>query len=369
MKKLFFVAVAASVAFAACVKNEPAVQENKQAISFAAPVVGTATKATTEISNNFPTDVDFAVWAHYYAGGTYSGFASGDEYMQDVVVEWDGEYDGWAPQYTYYWPKNGSLTFSAYSPASATATIGETGICFEGYEVSTTASNQVDLLFSERAYNKTAIDDDEAKDGTTSSDPAVTEDPYAGVHLSFNHAMSSILFSVYGADRQGHEIVLKKIELTNICSKGDFNQGLEDSTGATTDSDADLWTNEENEVTYTISLNKSLEEGYPYFPCIDDYIKEEPYLPAAENGKTPTDWLLLPQEIADDAQLIITYTLKSPDSEALEQVIPVTLKTQTVSEWKWGYRYHYVITITLDKIFFEPYVAPWVDGTSSTLYF
>ena len=373
MKKLFFMAVAASVAFAACVKNEPVLQENQKAISFAAPVVGTATKATTEISNNFPEDVKFAVWAHYFDdavdGGVYTEFSAGQVYMDDVTVGFDGEYDGWASVSYYYWPKNGSLTFSAYSPAGVDATLGASGICFDDYVVSTTAADQVDLLFSERAYDKTAIDDNEQENGTTSPDPTFTADLYRGVHLTFNHALSSVLFSVYVGDFPGHKIVLKKIELTNIYSKGDFNQGLTDANGKTTTANADLWTNEADEKTYTITVNQELEVGIPYWPCLDEITNTAPQ---ASNGKRATDWLLLPQEIAEDAQMIVTYTLQSPDSEPLEQVIPVKLSDPSnqlnVDEWKWGHRYHYNIVINLDEIYFEPYVVDWDNGTGSDYY-
>ena len=55
MKKLFFFAAIASVAFASCVKNDPAPSVTEQhEITFAAPVVSPATKASV-----------------YYEGTTY----------------------------------------------------------------------------------------------------------------------------------------------------------------------------------------------------------------------------------------------------------------------------------------------------------
>ena len=372
MKKLFFLAATACVALASCVKNEPADSVNEQQlISFASPVVGLHTKAATEIWNNFPTTVGFSVWAHYYAGGAYTNFASGQVYMNKVETTYDEDADGgicgWLPSPSYYWPKNGSLTFIAYSPSSVAdyASVGASGIQFTNYVVTNTSVNQVDLLFSERAYDKTAVDDAEHGDDPTNADPTVTDDIYTGVHLSFKHALSSILFSVKLKEEYDENtvITLKSIALTNINSVGTFNQGLADTPAAATNLSADLWTSEKTPITYTVTANKPLDTT-PYYTC-----NASDTAPTVADGERATDWILLPQEIKSDAKMVVTYTIKSKDSVALDQVVELPLATTNVAEWKWGKRYIYNIIIGLDTIYFEPYVANWTDGTAQDFTF
>ena len=128
MKKLFFIAVMACVAFASCTKNEPApsAKEN-QAITFAAPVVSNLTKASVYYSETtFPITQNFDVFAYYHEGD-FAG--DGVEYMKDVTVSYDSNLrtaddvgtGAWSAE-GYYWPKNGKLTFDAYAPSSITMT-------------------------------------------------------------------------------------------------------------------------------------------------------------------------------------------------------------------------------------------------------
>ncbi len=370
MKKFFFLTVVAGVALAGCVKNEPAPFESEQQITFAAPVVGLNTKAVNEVWNNYPTDAayDFAVWGYYYAGGTYTTFGGGQLYMNNVTVSYDGNLSGWAPATSYYWPKNGSLTFIAYSPASVQATeevtVTKDGIQINGYNVDTDAANQVDLLFSERAYDKKSVDDDIAGSGETDEDPSVTDDRYAGVHLSFKHALSSILFSARTKETyDGTTITLKEISLLNIKSKGTFNQNLKDANGETTAADAELWAGQSEYKNYVISgLDQDLDAN-AYYPSTKGTGS-----PAVADGLRKSDFILLPQEFDEQnynfiPSIQVKYTIKSPDSAPIDQVQEVPLKHLTGGEWKWGHRYIYNIIIALDKIYFEPYVTPWTDAS------
>ena len=359
MKKFFFIAAIASAALVSCTKNE-VTPVAEQEITFQAPVLYPTTKATDEVVNNYPTSNDFAVWAHYVADAEYTNFAEGQLYMNEKVVKYDGTSSWKTDGDQYYWPKNGSLTFIAYAPSSvaANAAVGASGITFSDYVVSNDATEQVDLLFSERAYNKTSVDDETIKpDVPTSPNAGGIHDPYTGVHISFKHALSSILFTARLSEAYtGTKITLKRIELTNVKSYGNFNQGLADNGTATTTADADLWTGENNAITYTVAADELLNTE-KYYTCNDTRVA-----PVAADGKRTTDLILLPQVIADDAKMVITYTIQSPDSIALEQVLDIPLKN-VVTEWKWGYRYIYNIIIGLDTIYFEPYVAPWTDYT------
>lgn len=367
MKKYFFLTVVAGVALAGCVKNDPAPFESEQQITFAAPVVGLNTKAVNEVWNNYPTDAayDFAVWGYYYAGDTYTTFADGQLYMNNVTVSYDGNLSGWAPATSYYWPKNGSLTFIAYSPATVKATaevtVDKAGIHIKKYTVDADAAKQVDLLFSERAYNKKSVDDDIAGSGETDEDPSVTDDRYAGVHLSFKHALSSILFTARTKDTYtGTTITLKEISLLNIKSGGRFDQTLKDANGETTAANAEVWSGQSEPKNYVISGLDQILDANAYYPSTNGTGS-----PAVADGLRKSDFILLPQKFeiyAPIPMIQVKYTIESPDSAPIDQVQEVPLRTLT-DEWKWGYRYIYNLIIALDKIYFEPYVTPWTDAS------
>lgn len=378
MKKFFFLAALAGVALVGCTKNEPAVNEEQQLITFASPVVSLNTKSATEVWNNYPTaeKYNFAVWAKYfvdgsydnndYTTGTYTNWAAGQTYMDEVVVKYGN--NTWAPAQNYYWPKNGSLTFIAYSPASIAEITSVTGngIQIKDHSVSTNPVDQLDILFSERAYNKQQVDDDTVTEGTTTgSMPENANDPYTGVHLSFKHALSSILFNIKTDNdytTAGTTITLTKIEVHQAVSKGSFNQNLADKNGATTtdaDATAPAWTFDATPVRadYVVDNTADIElSTTAYYPAGIDNETD------ATNGLRATDLILLPQNLAG-VTLRVEYTIKNSDAESQElaQIAELPLGTTAVAEWEMGKRYIYNITIGLDTIYFEPYVQDWVD--------
>ena len=367
MKRFFFIAAIAGAALVSCTKNEVAPSVNEQQeISFAAPVISPSTKVT-EVADNYSTDLTFSVWAHYYDqttdGAVYTNFAGGEVYMDNVEVTYDSDIKGWKNASTnYYWPKNGSLTFIAYSPAGVNAGVDANGIKFDNYAVGAPA-NQVDLLFSERAYDKTSVDRATAAAA-----------PYAGVQINFKHALSSILFRVKAHEEYpGTTLTVKKIEVLNAYSTGDFTQGLADQNGATTDAAA--WNGHEAETPYIAYEDETgivlSHEDVVYVHNSD--------VDAAANT---TDLILLPQDLyhenneaddTDDTEITIkvTYTLQNTDMTApIEQVAEVSLVTgnaggyftdgtDSISAWEMGKKYTYTIEVGLNEIYFDPRVEAW----------
>ena len=381
MKKFFIFAAAASVALVSCVKNEGPVASVEQGpeISFEAPILSPNVKSALELCNDFPTDVKIGVWGYYYVNGTnselpanYAGFAAGTLYMGSAqgglpVQYYDGTVDGtgsavqtWKHATNkYYWPKNGSLTFTAYAPYNAkNAALANTtasGVTFTEYQVPTTPSEQEDLLYSERVYNKKAIDADPGLNGT-----------YEGVSLVFKHALSSIQFKVKAAaDYSTTTLIVKKIELLNVASEASFDQNLADADLAT--STAGVWTGFADKTNYTVDLPSV--DGITLSSTNVLYARNgQVDAPAAASGRQSTDFILIPQVLDDDRvngnniKLRVTFTLKNDQMAApIQQVITKDLITDTVTEWKEGCRYLYTISVDLDEIYFEPSVTNWVD--------
>ena len=366
MKKLFFIAAIAGAALVSCTKTElaPSVTE-QQEITFATPVVGTPTKV--DLVSIYPDTQHFGVFALYYTAD-FNGFASGVNYMNNVEVANNApageDPDGGWTAAGYYWPKTSgsTLTFAAYSPYMATGVShSATGITFADYIVDAPAN--VDLLFSDRAYNKTKADQ------TGDTQP---NDKYYGVDIVFNHALSAILFKAKAADKLvGHidgtpnyEFVITKIEVLNADNKGTFSQKLVDatdgSTPATPEASTTDWTTSGN-VNYTAYTGSGI--------TVNSTNATSAYGTDIE-GKA--DLILLPQSLAD-VKVKVTYNLRHSNMEAgryiTGNVAEANLSydaiddTKDVTSWLRGKRYIYTLTLDLDQIYFSPEMTGWTDVT------
>ena len=375
MKKFFMFAAMASVALVSCVKNEtaPIAEEAQQEITFDLPVLSPNLKSANEVQNDFPTNMGIGVWAHYFDnavdGSVYTTFAAGELYMGKegggLPIEYNSTYKAWKhATNNYYWPKNGSLTFSAYAPYNAKnaglTSLTANGIQFANYVVSTVPSQQEDLLFSERVYDQIA-------------NPASTSTyPYEGVVLNFKHALSSIVFKVKAAAGYSTtQLTIKKIELLKVVSKGSFNQSLVDANNAVTkDAAADdaLWTlstADADKVTYSVDIYNGgilldpVDVKYAYNGSTAQSV--------AGSGYKVTDLILLPQDLTD-CQLQITFDLKNDQmANPISQTLVADLATDNVPAWIRGKRYIYTVTVALDEIYFEPSVTEWDQVTNTNL--
>lgn len=338
MKKILF-AAAVSAALAGCVSNEAEITPNADSpITFAAPLVSSITRVYNgEITNPYPENEHFTVFAKHY-NDVYTDWASGQWYIGGadggVEVEYNGTLSGWAPNgKSYYWPKNGSLTFYAYSPADFTTwkpVIADEQMTASAVEIPTDAHN-VDLLYSKLAKDKQANDDKTGNNGSAE---------YKGVELIFKHALSSIQFKVKTAeDYTDATIVLNKIELTNVNTKGDFV--LEN---IAPDSDvAPKWT-------------ATTPGNYVAFNATQNV--DSTTATAVENTTGDNAMILLPQAL-DDVVAKVTYTLNGFEFNTEIGLGTLTYGDQENAEWLPGTRYIYTITFSLNKIYFDPSVIDW----------
>jgi len=365
MKKIALIAAMSLAALVSCTKNETAPSvTDQQEITFASPVMSPATKAATEIADHFPITKDFAVFAHYYEN-IYTNLASGVQYMDNVKVTYGatpGTNGSWGSNPAYYWPKGGSLTFAAYAPyMEAGATYDATGIHFSDYKIADSAEDQVDLLFSERAYDQ------------TSANQTDTNPHYYGVQINFLHALSSIKFNVamkstLAASTLDYEFVVTNITVLNAYSQGDFNQKLTDGKDKTTPAAASGdWTDYQTEKNY---VAYSHAEG---ISLTDDTAKE------TVTGLNATNLILLPQKMkhgsaadaSDEVKVQVTYKMRHKemeDGQYINTVSEVSLNSSAlVKEWLRGKRYVYTLTLDLEEIRFAPKVEQWDEQTVTDL--
>lgn len=349
-KTLLMMAVAAGAMLTGCVKNETAnggaVSGSK--ISFEAPAVTGITRAALvpgEIGTGYDKGEHFSVYALYFANGTYTDFNAGTLYMDDVETAYNAGGQYWDSEsvpggQAYYWPKKGSLTFAAYSPSGAAddckVTWGAAGFTFTNFTVQSEPAKHYDLLFSERAYNKTQS---EASSTTYKG----------GVDITFKHALSSVVFKTkLGDTYEGHTITLKNITLKNTFTTGTFNQGLEDTNGAVTTAAA--WTGQKTENT----------AGYVAFNGSEVITSTTAAEPAGA-----TRLIVLPQELAhgtNNVTIDVTYSIHNGTNEIDQTAtINITDPGYSLTKFEIGKRYIFTLIIGLDKITFSPKVDPWED--------
>lgn len=350
-KTLLMMAVAAGAMLTGCVKNETAnggaVSGSK--ISFEAPAVTGITRAALvpgEIGTGYDKGEHFSVYALYFADGTYSKFGDGTMYMKNVETAYEETDNYWdsenAGGQAYYWPNKGSLTFAAYSPSGAAEDCsiawGAAGFTFTNFTVQSEPAKHYDLLFSERAYNKT-------QSAASSTDYA------GGVDITFKHALSSVVFKAkLGDTYEGHTITLKNITLKNTFTTGTFNQSLVDENNAVT-SAAAAWSGQKTENT----------AGYVAFNGSEEITSTTAAEPAGA-----TRLIVLPQELAHDGAnhvtIDVTYSIDYGTFEIDQtKTIDITDPGYNLTEFEIGKRYIFTLIIGLDKITFSPKVDEWED--------
>ncbi|MBQ7811694.1 MAG: fimbrillin family protein [Bacteroidales bacterium] len=394
MKKLLILAAMASAALVSCVKNEPAPSvTDRQEITFAPPVVGVTTKVDIELPTVYPNTETFGVFARYYTD-KYTLHNAGAVYMDNVEVSptTNNDITAWAAD-GYYWPKNnGTLTFAAYSPYSiyqgtdgTSVTHTENGIQISNYTVKAEAAD-VDVLFSERAYDKSASsEDDDAEDAT---------DSYYGVDIQFQHALAAIAFKakahddlVPGSTGVNYTFKITKIELLNVNSVGTFNQGLIEAAD-----NADNADNPSTPVATNSDWNSSTPITYVAYENTDDGLLVGWNSAESKNtgivstiteatGKKYANLILLPQTLfhkgengpeGTEVKVKVTYNFKhskmSTDAEFIKdntaEASLVLDQTNKTDNWLRGKRYVYTLTLSLDKIELEPVMEDWVDFDS-----
>ena len=368
MKKLFFIAAIAGAALVSCTKNELAPSATEQhEITFAAPVVGVQTKANYSggIGLNdkngdreaYPTNETFNVWAVYNTN-TITAWG-GKEYFSNITAEFDTNAQGWGLTPRYFWPANGMLSFVALSPSiAATESNGVTspnytaknGFYIKSWSQSASEEGIIDLMYSNESRNNARghynLETGE-ENGSTVND-ITKEDgnsPYKGVDLTFNHALSYLVFNICTKEdySESTKFMLTKIELDGIYTTGEFTQNEEDP-----------W----------IEDTEGTEGKYVAYAGSNEVVfsKTVTKVPETKNKEI----ILLPQALSEDQQTItVEYSISTDGGKTwIPQTQTANLTNIAVDAWEMGKKYTYTITIGMTEILFDPAVAVWTPATN-----
>ena len=351
---------ALSLLLASCTRITPASPDTgaPREITLAQPLVAPSTKAFAgEMPLNYSTDESFGVYALYYPTGNFAGwnntpgsmiYIDGAEFSYDSSINDTSEGSGaWSANPGYYWPKGGQMTFAAWSPYRAknncTISYGPTGLQLTNFTTADKGSEQYDLLYSERVYNK--------------ADCSGTSAQYDGIDLLFRHALTSLHFTACSSVSTAN-IRISKIVIYDIYKTGAFNENIS-KTNPSTYSSSPAWTFD-GKAKYT--------EASPLVVYEDNSGTAAPVLPL--QGSTPLAVgfaLPIPQNIAS-AKMKVYYNVQLGSAEPVPTVSQaLVLGSGTVTLWKIQTRYTYNLILGAQQIRFSVNVRGWSDSDNTDI--
>lgn len=322
-----------------------------------APVNEINKTKTTVTDAAFPADQIMGVYAYYQAdcpgGSAASAFKFASTYLDNVQFKQNGtDWAGWkdGAAYPYYWPKNGSLVFAAYSPL--TDAEGAQAVSSHTFMADGTAV--VSDIFKNETFTQSYLTD-KTVDFMWSPVTAESHTSKSNhVAMTFYHAMSWITFRAMFTRPEGMAtttepvITIKSLTLENVATKGKF------------------------------ATSKSTIKWTP-----DDTHKESISIFTGEKALTATyanletnanGTLVIPQGITSDIVATIVYDQHVPGTAVVEQTAELHLNkckvgNQPLLEWKNAKHYFYDINFTFgtdDQIYIAPSVKPWEKEYVST---
>lgn len=348
MKKLI-VLFSAVAALAACSKNEvvPAVSGENVEISYK---VAPRTKADPQA---FDTKNVFASWAYYLPNG--KSWETNFKEAQ-IYIGKDGEEGAtisygnnvWKDQTTsYYWPKEGNLTFFAYSLNSNSLTDKS------GTDTHFTCLNHDSQYGIFGTLNLDTHPNTDFLVADIASDKTANENVYNfnGVPTLFKHKLSRVKFAVRKkSDYPGATITLNSITFKNLVNGMTYTQYQnDDAKGIIPDymypgtaRSNQEYTKTDFEVSSTSFIPVPNEVRYIYIP---------------QDFKNVTDATKI-------ATIEVKYTVTFKDG--ISETYTKTLNVKDIFDsWKIGKRYTFNLIFSLDEIKWAPGVGDWEDETKN----
>lgn len=346
MKKHIFYVAAACAALASCVKNEVRVNAPDQEITFQT----VSTKAGTA----FNTNHKFYSYAFFLKDGD-TWDANHDRaraYFSNAEISYIIPPSGtsyWAAADTYYWPKQGSLTFFAWTDDTADPKVvgtgagvtceHNTGIKIENYSVKDNPNK--DILVAAIAKGKKS---NESATGTWEK----------GVPTVFRHALAKVEFKVNKKKNYSNvQFKVKSITLNGVSTKGTFTQGSPTESWGWSTETPDALPLPVFTSTTGMEVTKTAEPAPAEFDRL--------------NPGTGDYSIVLPQNFDDTPTLTIEYEIITTSTSFTETVID-TKKLKDIYKNGWECNKNYVLGITLglDEIYWDPFVEGWEENGAVT---
>jgi hypothetical protein len=224
----------------------------------------------------------------------------------------------------------------------------------ENFKVADDPARQYDLLFSKRETNKTAANmvDNGAQ-------------YYSGVPITFQHALSSIHFSLKTDQDVTEKVILHSITLKNVVSKATFNENI---TNETVYASAPAWTlsteaaDKEEYVSFTGEVEFPINPRY-----VSDLAASDDPVGADKDNDESHPLLMIPQTLGNDVVVEVEYQVGTEVKTRTLQLNEYPASAPII-KWEVGKRYTYRLYYSSsaqksDIIYFAPSTEGWGDPT------
>lgn len=350
MKKVLFFSLAAGLALAACTKNEVRPVEVDQEITY--QTITTKAASAMNEGNHFISYAYFLEKDKKWDTDNDRNGASA--YISAAEISHHDEPDCWKAASPYYWPKQGSLTFFAWSDNDNNPSVTPTPTCSieKGIKVSPydiTANKNVDFLVAEIV-----------KDQTKNTSP-VANTSATGVPTVFKHTLSKLEFQVQTVDNNGNAkdysseditFTVKSITLNSVKNKRNYAQTWrKDASGPVASGHVWSDTTLTQHIPVPVFTGNQAANSTPTKLTKDNNTDYEIVIPQEFEADDSTEDLL---EIQYD---ITTSYTGTPVVEHVTQT--VKLSDVYPNDWKVNKFYTLLIKLSVNEIYWAPTVEDW----------
>lgn len=344
MKRIILLAASAMAILAGCSRTEiRSIADEPQQITFRT--------IETKAADDFLNTNKFYSYAYFLPKDeTWEiNNTKAQDYITGALIAFNTTANAWkADGATYYWPKQGSLTFFAWTDNTATPT-GTYAGCAKDKGITFTAYSAFDNK------NKDLLVANIAKDMDGKNNLTAHQGWEPGVPTVFHHVLSNLAFKIKTNDSYaGATYSLKSITLKNISTKGDYAQGSPTATVA-----ENVWTGHvdvKDMPVFTSAAGQSVSSTAALLsPSTNDFS------------------IVLPQKFADATpEIEIVYTITTnytgtPVVETVKETKP--LKDIYTEGWVSGKKYTLNIKLSLNEIYWDPLIEGWEDGAVTDIPF
>ena len=347
MKKILFVALAASLMAVGCQMTE-IINPVGNPIGFSAEMQKLTKAATADGEANLQTQ-NFKVWAYTAYTDVTNNVAPGTVYDKISALDVTYENPNWGTVLQYYWPgADKDLDFFAVSTGKFSLTEGAPTVTIAG--MGGTLGGRT-LTVSGYAVNNDDANDDLMVAEFVRQNQGKNQKV---VDLNFKHALSKVIFQfkTNSVEAKAPIVHVTDLSINDVVTTGTLTV-KESSTTLTENSDGtrvavDLeWTLAETKA----SIAESFTENNQLTTTAAPYVTK----------------LLMPQGL-NGKKLTVNYTITEPVEGAKPRAFSIDfdLSAATVNSWGINQAITYTIALSPNTITFNPTVAPWETVNEDT---
>ena len=343
MKKILFVALAATLLAAGCQKTE-VINRVGDSIGFTAELNKLTKGAADEGVDNLQAQ-NFKVWAYTAYTDPTNGVEPGKVYDNIKALDVTYTNGNWGTELQYYWPgADKDLDFFAVSTGKFAATTGAPTVEITG--MGATLGGRTLKVSGYAVVNDDANDDLMVAEFVRQNQGKNQK----VVDLNFKHALSKVIFQfkTNSTDEKAPIVHVTSMSINDVVTTGDLT--VKESTTASTTLEGDS-----DGTRVAVDLEWTLTE------TAKSNISEEFTKEALTTTATPyVTKLLMPQGLTDK-KLTVEYTITEPveGAQPREFTIDFALDEATVNSWGINQAITYTIALSPNTITFNPEVAPW----------